>query len=77
MFQNLNKYLKALLLILLVTLFIELMIFRLDNCYKCNFKIDNKNYNFVEFYNLYYEECFDLEVSNNFSSLLKTDSPHK
>ena len=52
-----QQYFKYILCILLLLLLIEIITLRIDNCSKCNFKINDSYYSTKYFFKLYYNKC--------------------
>lgn len=74
-----DKIMKVLILLCLIVLFVELSYFKLDNCDKCELKIDNKNYVTSDFLKIYSDKCFksDFILNNNLSGLFNSSHSSK
>lgn len=61
MIRNLDKILRIIIIILLISIAILSVIYKYDNCNVCKFKINNTNYDANEFMNLYSNTCLKIE----------------
>lgn len=59
-------------IILFITLALLSVLYKYDNCSKCNFKINNSNIDAYQLMNLYSDKCLKSNVSN-FNSIPNQD----
>lgn len=58
MIQKLNKYLRVVLIILLISIAVVSIYYKYNDCSVCKFDYEEETINAAKFMNLYSERCF-------------------
>ena len=75
--EKYSRTFKIIIILLLLLLLINISIYKLDNCNKCKFKINNKELKTNQFMQLYFDKCLKGYSLDNMSSLFQSNHSAK
>ncbi len=69
MLKKINKSLRIIIIILLITLAVLSVYYKFDNCNKCSFDYEGEKLSPRDFMDVYNQECFVVNPISDFSDV--------